>query len=240
LITILRDIIKKLNITSFRYLYPVIFVIPLNIFIVSGNSGLIIQWVFFRYQLTATSESILPITSSLSRGFLYVSHGAAIFESLLFLGCLCFVISYILLFYRTPEQEKKAGLFTIAGALLTTSAFIIFFGSGGTSIPAGIPFILVIGSLMYWHTPAISDISTGKKTEAESGNPPVTGRIPADGTPVTPEPPETTGIRREYYLSLVFLNLVTNFFFAVVRVCQRRLVAVFSRFQRIFLFRTDV
>ncbi|WP_292347090.1 MULTISPECIES: hypothetical protein [unclassified Methanoregula] len=205
-------IIKKLNITTFRYLYLVVFAIPVNYFIISGHSGIIIQWVFFRYQLTATSESVIPITTSLSRGFLYVSHEAAIFESLIFLGCLCFVISWILLFYRTSEPVKKAGLFTIAGAILTTSAYIMFLGSGGTSIPVGMPFILVIGSLMYWHTPDSPDISTGKKTETESENPP-TGSIPAEGAPVAPEPPGSAGIRPEYYFPLVFLNLVTNFIF---------------------------
>jgi hypothetical protein len=148
---------KILNINLFRIAYVFVFIIPLNIFIIGRGIGVGIQWVFLRYQETDLGSSIILFTRPLE----YVVSGtitgrSAFSEMTLFLAILLFIISFILLQPSVSGHLKQPGIFTIAGALLILVADILqsgllLSGPGGTYFPIGVPFMLLLGYLMY-HT----------------------------------------------------------------------------------------
>jgi hypothetical protein len=142
------------NITVRRF-YLLIFVIPLNIFILGRELGAGIQWVFFRYLETGYGKSLILFT----RPFEYVASGtitgrSAYSEMILFLALLLFIISFILLQPSVSGNLRLPGLFTMVGALFVLGADmlqsgLLFTGTGATYIPVGIPLVLLFGYLMY-------------------------------------------------------------------------------------------
>jgi len=211
----LNTIIKKFDSTFFRYLYPLIFAIPLNIFFIGDRLGIGIQWAFFRYQVTPVGNSFIPITNSL----LFVKPGpSALGEYLLFFGILSLVISYLLLYYRTTGSVQRAGILTLFGAVLILYSCMAEFGvllSGpaGISLPVGIPFILALGILMYRYTPENPAISPQKKGKAKTRTADSAGSIPTENAAMKTDAPLHQLIPLEYGISLVLLNFVTNFIF---------------------------
>jgi hypothetical protein len=211
----LNTIIKKFDSTFFRFIYPLIFVIPLSIFFVGDRPGIGIQWAFFRYQMTDTGNNFIPITNSL----LFVKPGpSALGEYLLFFGILSLVISYILLYYRTTGSVQRAALLTMFGAVLILYSCIaqygvLLFGPAGISLPVGIPIILALGILMYRYTPETPDISPHKKGKAKSQTADGAGGIPAENTTMKTNTSLHQLIPLEYGISLVLLNFVANFIF---------------------------
>jgi hypothetical protein len=211
----LNTLIKKFDSTFFRNIYPLIFAIPLNIFFIGDRLGTGIQWAFFRFQMTANGNSFIPITNSL----LFVKPGrSALGEYLLFFGILSLVISYILLYYRTPGSVRKAGMLTVFGSVLVLYSCmaeygVLLSGPAGTSLPVGIPFILALGILMYRYTPENPEIPRPKKRKAGSHAVDHAGSISPENNAMKTDPPVTPDMTTDYYLSLILLNFVTNFIF---------------------------
>jgi len=210
----LNTITKKFDSTFFRYIYPLIFAIPLNIFFIGDRLGIGIQWAFFRFQMTPGGNSFIPITNSL----LFVKPGpSALGEYLLFFGILSLVISFILLYYRTTGSVQRAGILTLFGAVLILYSCMAQFGvllagPAGISLPVGIPFILALGILMYRYTPENPAISPQKKGKAKTRTADSAGSTPAENAAIKTDPLHQL-ITPEYGISLVLLNFVTNFIF---------------------------
>jgi hypothetical protein len=61
-------------ITNHKVIYLSLFVIPLNIFIISNDIGFGLQWIFFRYQITYLGSSTIPITADLNYMFCRCIH----------------------------------------------------------------------------------------------------------------------------------------------------------------------
>jgi hypothetical protein len=140
----------------------VIFVIPLNIYIIGDWLGTGIQWILFRYQQTYMGTDYISVFDDLY----YISSGnitgrSAISIQLWVLGVIILISSIIFLSVSriTNRNGKITGLLLISSGIFFLAAVIIQYGitlSGpaGISIPVGIPLIFVIGGyfLFYCHS----------------------------------------------------------------------------------------
>ena len=165
---------QKIDKTLFRWAYILIFLIPLNIFIIGPGIGVGIQWAFFRYQETGLGNSMITIIRSVDYAVSGIITGKTAFsEMFLFIGVLFFVISFILIQLSVNGNLKFPGLLTIIGALFVLIADVIqvgllFSGPGGTYIPVGIPLVIIVGYLMY---------------KTDSGEPENLSTVPDTGEP---------------------------------------------------------
>jgi uncharacterized protein (TIGR04206 family) len=147
-----------------RYRIPLIlqilvFIIPINIYVIGDWLGTGVQWALFRYQQTYLGTSFIPVTKDISYVLTGVIGGRSGISFILWAaGVLLFIIATILVILANVNEDsslvRKASLVTITGAVLLTVSVImqygIFFSSqSGFAIPIGIPVILIIGWWMY-------------------------------------------------------------------------------------------
>lgn len=138
-------------ITNHKVIYLSLFVIPLNIFIISNDIGFGLQWIFFRYQITYLGSSTIPITADLNYILTGVIKGkSAISELTLVMAMVCFVGAFILLFSNRDNAIRESGYITLIGGILLVISQMIQYGvllhgPAGISIPVGVPLIFFIG-----------------------------------------------------------------------------------------------
>lgn len=138
----------------YRWVYPLIFLIPLNIFVIGGGFGFGVQWAFLRYQSTGLGTSCIPIWKSVE----YVLDGtltgrSALSELVLFLAVVLLIASFILLQLYSGDL-KLPGILTIVGGIFIIIADMLQVGIGlsgmaGTYIPIGAPLVMLFGILLY-------------------------------------------------------------------------------------------
>ena len=141
----------------FLILNFVIFLIPVNVYVIGDWLGTGIQWILFRYQSTYLGDSILDVWKDL----MYVMSGTmgwktSIAWSLWVVAAGILVLSLIvhLLNYLTSvDGDRITGIIILAGSfLLLVSDLvqygILFNGPAGFCIPLGIPLIMVCGWLL--------------------------------------------------------------------------------------------
>ena len=134
-----------------------IFLIPLNFYIVGDLILVNAQWALFRYQQFSLGNSlilgyrdILFIQKGLSTGLyniaatLFWTAGAVI----LLIGLIITLVAYT---RKESDKIKTASYFTLAGGIFLGLSAIFRF-HGGFAIPVGIPIILIIGWSMYQET----------------------------------------------------------------------------------------
>jgi hypothetical protein len=148
--------------TRFRFCLAVqflLFLIPVNIYVVGDWLGAGVQWILVRYQQTYLGTSIIPVTKDIT----YLLHGtisgrSGIALGLWDFGTLLVITATILVISAYTSEDfslvKKASLITIAGGILLAISDLIQYGiwlngPSGFVIPLGIPFILIIGGWMY-------------------------------------------------------------------------------------------
>lgn len=144
-----------LNSKIYYWLFPLLFIIPLNIFIVGDKLGIGIQWVFLRYLDTGYGISY----GHFLKPFEYVMNGTitgktAVSEMILLFSIILFIVSFVLLQKPVYGDLSLPGLIMIIGGILVLIADILqtsitFSGPAGLYIPIGVPFILLLGYLMY-------------------------------------------------------------------------------------------
>jgi hypothetical protein len=147
-----------------RYRIPLIlqiliFIIPINIYVIGDWLGTGVQWALFRYQQTYLGNSLITVTKDITYVLTGVIGGRSGISFILWAaGVLLFIIATILVILANIHEDssliRKASLVTIMGAVLLTGSIImqygIFFSSqSGFAIPIGIPVILIIGWWMY-------------------------------------------------------------------------------------------
>ncbi len=147
-----------------RYRIPLIlqilvFIIPINIYVIGDWLGTGVQWAFLRYQQTYLGNSLILITRDITYVLTGVISGRSGISYILWAaGVVLFIIATILVILANTNENfawiRKASLVTITGAVLLIGSVImqygIFFSSqSGFAIPVGIPVILVIGWWMY-------------------------------------------------------------------------------------------
>jgi hypothetical protein len=136
-----------------------LFLIPLNIYVIGDWIGTGVQWALFRYQDTSYGTSFI----TLFREFEYVTSGiiagkSAVSISLWVAGAFLLVISCIVLAVMIAEEMDEhiqvPGLMVIAsGILLLLSCMAqygpLLSGPAGFSIPVGIPLVWAVGWLIF-------------------------------------------------------------------------------------------
>ncbi len=142
-------------------LVPVLllFLVPLNIYVIGDWIGTGVQWALFRYQDTSYGTSLI----TLDRDIWYITSGlitgkSAISISLWVAGTVLLVISCIVLAVLIAEEIDEhiqiPGLMVIvSGILLLLSCMTqygpLLSGPAGFSVPIGIPLVWVVGWLIF-------------------------------------------------------------------------------------------
>lgn len=139
-----------------------VFLIPVNIYIIGDWLGTGVQWVLFRYQQTYLGNSLILITREIS--FVLsgtISGRTAISITLWAIGVLLFIIATVLVIMANIRKDspliQKASVFTIAGGIIIVVSIFVQYGfllssQAGFAIPVGIPVILLIGWWMHQET----------------------------------------------------------------------------------------
>ena len=137
----------------------ILFLIPLNIYVIGDWIGTGIQWALFRYQDTSYGTSFI----TLFRETEYVTSGiiagkSAVSISLWVAGAFLLVISCIVLAVMIAEEMDEhiqvPGLMVIAaGILLLLSCMTqygpLLSGPAGFSVPVGVPLVWAVGWLIF-------------------------------------------------------------------------------------------
>jgi hypothetical protein len=144
-----------------------VFLIPVNIYVIGDWLGTGVQWVLFRYQQTYLGNSLILITREIT--FVLsgtISGRSAISITLWAIGVFLFIVATFLVilanFNKDSPLIKKASFFTIAGGIIIAVSTLVQYGfllnsPSGFVLPVGIPIILIIGWWMYQETDIETD-----------------------------------------------------------------------------------
>jgi len=150
--------------------------IPLNIYVIGNNLAEGIQWALFRYQQSPLGTSLIL----LPRDLLFVTggilKGSSVYSTLIWVcGAVLLSVAILLLalaaFRNQPGRVFLAGVLTVIGGLLFLLSMAVQYGpalanSHGSSVPIGIPVIVVTGIwLMY------EKFDSGDNTTEDNENP---------------------------------------------------------------------
>jgi len=148
--------------TRFRLLITLqwlLFLIPLNIYVIGDRWATGIQWAVFRYQTSFMGNSLILLNRDLS----YIQTGVLTGKSaipiiLWFTGAILLVIALLLTIFawinEDPAVLKKSAALIIAGGLLFLLAMFVQYGpllhgGKGFSIPFGVPLVFFTGWCVY-------------------------------------------------------------------------------------------
>ncbi|OPY40095.1 MAG: hypothetical protein A4E40_00906 [Methanoregulaceae archaeon PtaU1.Bin059] len=136
-----------------------LFIIPLNIYVIGDWIGTGVQWALFRYQDTLYGTSFITpdrevwyLTSGLITG------KSAVSISLWVAGAVLLVISCIALAVMIAEEMDEhfriPGLMVIASSILLLLSCMtqygpLLSGPAGFSVPVGIPLVWAVGWLIF-------------------------------------------------------------------------------------------
>ena len=135
-----------------------LFVIPINIYVIGEWLGTGVQWALFRYQQTYLGSNLLPVSRDIEYITLGVFTGKTALSVIVwFFAVILLVISLVLLVAdqkeKTVRRKHSGGILIFAGILFLASCMIqygpLFNGPAGISIPIGVPMILVAGWWMW-------------------------------------------------------------------------------------------
>jgi len=157
-----------------------LFLVPLNIYVIGDWIGTGVQWALFRYQDTSYGASFI----TLDREIWYITSGlitgkSAVSISLWVAGAVLLVISFIALAVfvaeRMDEHIQIPGLMVIvSGILLLLSSIVqygpLLFGPAGFSVPVGIPLVWVVGWLIFLQDKLEQHEEMEEREEAEGPN----------------------------------------------------------------------
>jgi hypothetical protein len=142
--------------TLLRYFYPVLFLIPVNFFVMSDGMGSGIQWLFARYQTTFMGDSVIPTVTSIN----YVLSGTLTGKSALYeiSPLVSLTVLFIAFIYAMANRTKISGVLTVLSGVLSLSASLLQYGitlhgSPGTCIPFGSVLLLVYGVILWLSVP---------------------------------------------------------------------------------------
>lgn len=154
-------------------LQTIIFLIPLNIYIIGDWMGSGIQTMFFRYMETNIGNSLIFlnreiyfITSSIVTG------KNALVSALWLIGVALICIATVLVAYayfrKNPAFIRSCALFNLGGAILFALSILIQYGltlngPAGIAIPLGIPIIL--GVAFYQYKIAAEEMAAAEEEE---------------------------------------------------------------------------
>jgi len=136
-----------------------LFLVPVNIYVIGDWIGTVVQWGLVRYIQSYIGNSLIFFVNYIT----YIANGTLTGRSALAAGldvaaAVCLILSLCILIGANVKQSaayvRAAAIATIAAGCLFLAADIcqygIFFsGPAGFAIPIGVPVILVCGWWMY-------------------------------------------------------------------------------------------
>lgn len=149
-------------------LQGILWIIPINIYVIGNWLGAGIQWLFFRYQQTYLGNSFFLFNKEIQWILLSVISGRSLFSIviwaagiiLLAAGTFLIIFAYI---KENPVYVRYAAFLNISGAGAFSVSIINLYGftltnPAGIAIPFGIPVILAIAYWQYkWVPPCLDD-----------------------------------------------------------------------------------
>ena len=135
-----------------------IFLIPVNIYVIGDWLGTGIQFLFFRYQQTNLGNGFILLNREIYFVFSGILKGRSAFSTIFFTaGVACIIIATVLILYGYMQEEpgyRKSAIINCAAALAFVIAVflqygIFLHGPSGIDIPFGIPIILIIAIWQY-------------------------------------------------------------------------------------------
>jgi hypothetical protein len=150
-----------------------LFLIPLNIYVIGDWIGSGIQTLFFRYQQTNIGNSIILLNREISFVFNGILSGKSAIATIVWCMGVAFIcIATMVIIYANIQEDPKfiryCAILNIGGAILFSLAIFIQYGimlhgPAGIAIPFGIPVILGAAFLQYrWNPFPDSDKETKK------------------------------------------------------------------------------
>jgi hypothetical protein len=152
----------------YRFRLPLIvqcllFLIPVNIYIVGDWIAVGVQWIFFRYQQCYVENHLSTILIFFTKDLYYVQEGilkgrSAVAAEVGVFATFIMILAFLLLILAYIEENgtwvKAAAITSITGGCLYLVSDmiqygILFNGPAGFTIPIGVPIILVCGWWMY-------------------------------------------------------------------------------------------
>ena len=135
-----------------------LFVIPINIYVIGEWLGTGVQWALFRYQQTYVGSNLLPISRDIEYITMGVFNGKTALSVIVWLAAVLLILISLILLVADPKEKTVkrkycGGILIFAGILFLASCMIqygfLFNGPAGISIPIGVPAILIAGWWMW-------------------------------------------------------------------------------------------
>ncbi len=155
LVSIMKEIHTRQTDILMNFL---LFVIPINIYVIGEWFGTGIQWVFLRYQQTFIGNCFIPISSDLEFILLGIYNGKTAISVVVWSFAVCLILISLILLVADPKEKTVkrkycGGILIFAGILFLGSCMIqyglLFNGPAGICIPIGVPAILIAGWWMW-------------------------------------------------------------------------------------------
>ncbi|PKL64211.1 MAG: hypothetical protein CVV32_09710 [Methanomicrobiales archaeon HGW-Methanomicrobiales-3] len=159
-------------------LQSLIFLIPINLYIIGDWLGSGIQTLFFRYHETTLGNSLIFLNREMAFVLNGTLSGKSAYASIIWcFGVILICIATLVILFAYFKEENRFinyGVFlNLGGALLFTIAIIIqygitFHGPAGIAIPLGIPVILGVAYFQY--RSAMNEIADDQEDEEVGEN----------------------------------------------------------------------
>lgn len=140
-----------------------LFLIPLNIYVIGDWMGSGIQALFFRYQQTNIGNSLIYLNREMGFVLNGTLTGKSAYASVIWcIGVVLICIAMLVMIYAYLKKEplfvRYTAFLNAGGALLFALAVVIQYGiflngPAGIAIPLGIPVILGVAYLQYQWDP---------------------------------------------------------------------------------------
>jgi hypothetical protein len=148
-------------------LQALVFLIPLNIYVIGDWIGSGIQTMFFRYHQTNVGNGVIFLNREMGYVLAGIVTGKSAYALAIWgfgvvLICIATLVMIYAYFLEEPAFIRYSAFLNAGGALLFTVAVVIQYGiflhgPAGIAIPFGIPVILGIAYLQYPGSPVIPD-----------------------------------------------------------------------------------
>jgi hypothetical protein len=164
-------------------LQSIIFLIPINIYIIGDWLGSGIQTMFFRYQQTYMGNGFIFISREMSLVLNSTIYGKSAYASVIWcigvaIICIATLLLVIAYLKKNPSLVRYTIFLNLGGALLFAIATVIQYGitlngPAGIAIPIGIPAILGVACLQYRWKPDDQDDGNHVKVDDDADKEPL-------------------------------------------------------------------
>jgi hypothetical protein len=149
-----------------------VFLIPVNIYVLSNGNGYGVQWALFRYQQNCLGNLVYPVTNDLNAELSWGFQSWSAFAVILWVIAMalligCFVIHLLELQKQKSKFLKNIAIITIISGLIFALSDVVQYGllfnsSKGFCIPIGIPLIIGLGWWVYRYEDTAEPLKLGR------------------------------------------------------------------------------